>query len=75
MTLQLELPPQLERDLNRAAERDQISESDLALKVLSEYLQRAATNEESGTIGDEEWKKISQNIIDDNRELLLRLAK
>lgn len=75
MTLQLELPPQLERDLNRIAQRDQISQTDLALQVLNEYLQRAATGEASGAIPDAQWKEISQSVVEDNRELLLRLAK
>lgn len=75
MTLQLELSEQVERDLNRIAERNHISEEDLALQALNEFLQRASNNETAGVIADDDWGGISQSVIEDNRELLSRLAK
>jgi hypothetical protein len=75
MTKFLELPEDMQADLRRAAERDQISEEDLALRVLRDYLARASVDETSENIADKDWKEISQSVIEDNRELLLRLAK
>jgi hypothetical protein len=66
MTKILELPEELQRDLHRAAERDQVSDEDLALRVLREYLEREEHRRAVKEAGDYVQQK--------NAELYRRLA-
>ena len=66
MTKILELPEELMQDLHRAAARDQISDEDLAFRVLREYLAREDHRRKVKEAGDYVQQK--------NAELYRRLA-
>lgn len=66
MTLQLELPEELERNLILAAQRDHVTGEDLVLRVLSDYLQQDKHRQAVKEAGDYVQRK--------NAELYRRLA-
>ena len=68
MTLTLELSEEMERRLREAAAQQQTSPEEVLLKLADKYL------EEERQLSSEEFRALAQGVIDDNRELLERLA-
>lgn len=72
MTKVLELPEEVAKQLEDEAQAMKIAPDQWALIKLQ---RRASVEEKSSAIGDEKWRGISRGVIDDNRELLERLAR
>ena len=71
MTMILKLPEEVAQQLKAEAQAMEMSPEEWALTKL----QRISTDTSSGNIADMEWQEISRRVIEENRELLLRLAK
>ena len=77
MTLTLELPEDIQRELHALAERTQQSDEAAALMALREYLERNAngvTKAEVETLSDADFEVIARGVVRDYREVLERLA-
>ena len=70
MRLVLELPKKLEQQLRDKAAEMQVSPEALAMSILEKALAPEADSE----LSDAEFKVLARGVIDDNRELLERLA-
>ena len=72
MTKILELPEDLAAQLEKEAREVQMEPEAWAIVKL----QRPSTDAKaSGEIPDEDWKRIARGVINENRELLKRLAQ
>lgn len=78
MTLILELPEDIQRELHALAERTKQSDEAVALMVLREYLERngngGATQPEAEELSDADFETIARGVVRDYREVLERLA-
>jgi len=72
MTLTLELSDDVLQRLNALAEQQHKTPEAVALALLNEKLQKAAEAEE---LDDETFQQLARSVIEDNRELLERLAR
>ena len=70
MSLILELPEKLEQQLRAGAEKMQTSPETFAVSML----EKALAPEANGELSDAEFEVLARGVIDDNRELLERLA-
>jgi len=71
MTKILELPDEIVQQLESEAKQMKLTPEKWALMKL----QRAQDDKDSAAISDEKWREITRGIIEDNRELLERLAQ
>jgi len=74
MTMTLELPEEVMEQLTSEAERMKLTPEKWALMKL-QRAQDNADNDASAAISDEKWREITRDVIEENRELLERLAQ
>lgn len=72
MTMTLELPDDVLQRLTALAKQQHKTPEAVALALLDEKLQKATEAEE---LDDEAFQKLARSVIEDNRELLERLAQ
>ena len=81
MTMTLELPEDIQRELRSLAERTQATDEDIALAALREYLEHRVDRDidtvdgEPSTLSDEQFAQVAQGVVRDYREVLERLAR